>query len=470
MTAPVLLWFRRDLRLADNPALTAAIATGRPVLPVFILDPQTESIGAAAKWRLGLALDALGSSLRTPLVLRRGPALQVLRELIAETGSQELHYARDYTAQAIERDTEIKSTLGAEGVSVTSHNALLLFEPWTVSTGTGSYYKVYTPFWKAVRNRDVAMPLPAPTAFKTAPLPPSDTLAEWSLDTAMNRGGAVVRAHVQPGEQRALNRLARFLDDNIDSYRIDRDRMDLQATSGLSENLTWGEISPRTIWQAGQTARDQGRPGAEHFLKELVWREFAYHLLFHAPDLAQRNWRQGWDNFGWRADNDDAQAWKQGRTGEPIVDAAMRELYVTGRMHNRARMIVGSYLTKHLMTDWRVGLDWFADCLVDWDPAANAMGWQWIAGCGPDAAPYFRVFNPALQAEKFDPDRRYRDRFLYHRTRNGTEANSFYDAIPRSWQLSPEQPLPEPIIDLKAGRERALAAYQAYKTHPVEPQ
>jgi len=469
MTSPVLLWFRRDLRCGDNPALTAAIATGRPVLPIFILDPNTESIGAAAKWRLGLSLRALQQQLQAPLILRRGPPLDILRSLIAETGAKELHYGRDYTAEAIARDTEIKSTLTAEGISVTSHNSLLLFEPWTVSTGAGGYYKVYTPFWNAVRGRAVAPPLPAPVHFASPPAPPSDNLSVWGLDRAMQRGAAVVSARVQPGENRAHARLRHFLDQKIDRYRTDRDRMDMDATSGLSENLTWGEISPRSIWHAGQSALAEGRAGAEHFLKELVWREFAYHLLFHAPDLGRRNWREGWDSFNWRGDNADALAWKQGRTGEPIVDAAMRELYVTGRMHNRARMIVGSYLTKHLMTDWRVGLDWFADCLVDWDPAANAMGWQWIAGCGPDAAPYFRVFNPALQAEKFDPDHIYRDRFLNHRAEENSPARAYFDAIPRAWNITPDTPDPDKIVDLKQGRDRALAAYHRFKTAPAMP-
>ena len=205
-----------------------------------------------------------------------------------------------------------------------------------------------------------------------------------------------------------------------------------------------------------------GAAGAEHFLKELVWREFAWHLMFHTPQIAQKNWREDWDSFPWRGDSAEAEAWRRGQTGEPMVDAAMREMYVTGTMHNRARMIAASYLTKHLMTDWRIGLDWFADCLTDWDPAANAMGWQWVAGSGPDAAPYFRVFNPAGQAEKFDPEGRYRRRFLAELSPEpGPEARGYYDAAPLSWGLDPGAPYPRPIVTLEAGRARALAAYEA---------
>ena len=233
------------------------------------------------------------------------------------------------------------------------------------------------------------------------------------------------------------------------------------ATSGLSEPLAYGEISPRTIWHAGQRLLAAGSPGAEGFLKELVWREFAYHLMFHTPRITSTNWRSEWDAFSWREDeaHPDVIAWKRGVTGEPIVDAAMREMYVTGRMHNRSRMIVASYLTKHLMTHWKIGQRWFAECLIDWDPASNAMGWQWAAGCGPDAAPFFRIFNPATQAEKFDPDRMYRRRWLGR----GERAMSYFDAIPPSWKLGPGSVPAKPIIDLKEGRLRALAAYDALK-------
>ena len=230
----------------------------------------------------------------------------------------------------------------------------------------------------------------------------------------------------------------------------------------MSQNLTYGEIAPLRLWHAGQRALHQGKAGAETFLREVVWREFAYHLMYHTPRITTANWREDWDSFPWRGDNPDAERWRRGMTGVPFVDAAMREMFVTGTMHNRARMIVGSYLCKHLMTDWRVGLDWFADCLTDWDPASNALGWQWVAGSGPDAAPYFRVFNPVTQAEKFDPDGAYRRRFIAELSAHPPhDASSFYAAVPKQWQLDPRAPYPAPMIDLAVGRARALSAYAA---------
>jgi deoxyribodipyrimidine photo-lyase len=232
----------------------------------------------------------------------------------------------------------------------------------------------------------------------------------------------------------------------------------------MSENLSVGEISPHQCWHAGMRALEQGKQGAEHFLKELVWREFAYHLMHHTPHILDTAWRDGWEKFPWQKDPDapEVVAWKQGRTGIPFVDAAMRELYVTGRMHNRARMIVASYLTKHLMSDWRIGRDWFEACLTDWDPASNAMGWQWTAGSGPDASPYFRVFNPDTQLDKFDSNRAYVNRFLAEGVQNPyADALAFFDAMPRSWTLRPDDPYPQPIVALDVGRKRALAAYEA---------
>jgi deoxyribodipyrimidine photo-lyase len=248
----------------------------------------------------------------------------------------------------------------------------------------------------------------------------------------------------------------------VEQYKERRDFPAEPATSRLSENLAWGEIGPRTIWHAGQRAFEEGARGAEHFLKELVWREFAYHLAFHTPRITDRNWREEWDAFPWSTTDDDAVLrWKQGLTGIPLVDAAMREMYVTGTMHNRGRMIVGSYLTKHMLKHWRIGQAWFEECLIDWDPAANAMGWQWVAGSGPDAAPYFRIFNPETQAAKFDADAEYTHRFVAELSPEpGPEARAFFDACPRSWTLSPTAPYPTPLVGLPEGRARALAAYE----------
>jgi deoxyribodipyrimidine photo-lyase len=465
---PLLLWFRRDLRLADHPMLAAACAAGGAVIPVFILDAETEAFGAAPRWRLeqGIAafaarLEALGSR----LILRRGPAAQVLAQLAAETGARAVHWSRAYDPVAIGRDTGVKAALKAAGIAAESHPGQLLHEPWTVQTGQGGFYRVYTPYWRAVRDRDLPAPAPAP-AHLPAPTqwPASDRLADWRLGADMRHGADIVARHAVVGEVAAADRLARFLAGPVHAYATERDFCARPGTSRLSENLAWGEIGPRTVWHAAMRAHMDGAPGAETFLKEIVWREFAAHLAFHTPQITSRNWRPEWDAFPWRADNPDAEAWRRGMTGEPFVDAAMRELYVTGTMHNRGRMIVASYLTKHLLTDWRVGLRWFEECLIDWDPASNAMGWQWAAGSGPDAAPYFRIFNPATQAEKFDPGSLYRRRWIAEMSRHpGPDALSFFDAAPRAWRLDPARPYPRPLVDLAEGRARAL---QAYATRP----
>jgi deoxyribodipyrimidine photo-lyase len=464
--SPILWWVRRDLRFSDNPALTAAVASGRPVIPVFLLDEVTESHGACPKWRLGLGAEKLAATLKAKgsrLIFRRGRALGTLRALLAETGATAVHWSRAYDPDAIARDKEVKAGLKADGIAAESHAGHLLFEPWTVETGQGGPYRVYTPFWRAVKDRAVPPALPAPATIP-APgrWPASEDPADWRLGRAMDRGAAVVRPYLTIGEEAAQDRLAAFVAHRIADYATARDLVAEAGTSGLSENLTYGEISPRQCWHAGMRALHEGKAGAEVFLKELVWREFSYHLAFHTPHIVRDNWRPEWDAFPWNTDPDrpEVRAWRQGRTGIEFVDAAMREMYVTGRMHNRARMIVASYLTKHLMTHWKIGLDWFADHLADWDPAANAMGWQWSAGSGPDAAPYFRVFNPVTQLQKFDPKRRYVTRWIAEGRRDpAPEALSYFEAIPRSWRLSPRDVYPEPVVTPEEGRRRALDAY-----------
>lgn len=465
---PLILWFRRDLRLGDQPMLAAALATGRPLVPVFVLDPETEAVGAAPKWRLWLSVAGFAKALEglgLRLVLRRGAALEVMRALVAETGAGGVWWSRLYDPASVARDTAVKAALKAEGVEARSFAGHLLHEPWEIETGQGGFYRVFTPFWKAMRGLPVAAPVPAPKRLRGLDhWPRSEGLEDWRLGAAMDRGAAVVLRHQRVGEAAALEKLADFLDGPIDRYAELRDVPGVDGTSRLSENLTYGEIGIREVWHRGLRARDEGRAGAETFLRELAWREFSYHLLHHTPEIATGNWRREWDAFPWRGDSPEAERWRRGMTGEPMVDAAMREMYVTGTMHNRARMIAASYLTKHLLTHWKVGLDWFADCLTDWDPAANAMGWQWVAGSGPDAAPYFRVFNPGGQAEKFDAEARYRRRFVAELSTDPEPAAlSYFDAVPRSWGLAPDQPYPKPVVDLAEGRARALQAYSAGK-------
>lgn len=466
---PVLWWVRRDLRLADNPALSAAVATGRPVIPVYLHDETTQALGAAPRWRLGLGIATFSKTLEehgARLILRRGRALACLSDLIRETGAGAVFWSRLLDPASVARDIEVKAALKAAGVTAQSFAGHLLFEPWEVRTGTGGPYRVFTPYWRAVRGRPVAAPLPPPrTLAAPARWPASEDLAAWDMGRAMNRGALVVAAHVCVGEERARDRLARFAADRLGAYDRARDLPAVAGTSKLSENLTYGEISPNACWHAGWAALQQGGTGAETFLRELVWREFAHHLTFHTPWIVESCWKPDWDGFGWNLDaaHPEVQAWQQGRTGMPMVDAAMRELYVTGVMHNRTRMVAASYLTKHLLSHWRLGQAWFADCLIDWDPASNAMGWQWVAGSGPDAAPYFRILNPETQRERFDPDQTYCHRWIAEgRAVPSPEALSYFDAIPRRWGLTPQAAYPDPVVTAAAGRKRALMALEAY--------
>ena len=466
--SPILMWFRRDLRLADHEALTAACQSGRPVVPVFILDELTEMIGAAPKMRLGLSIESLSNALAakgSKLILRRGKALEVLRDLVSETGARAVYWSRLYDPATRTRDTDLKAALKSEGIDAKSFAGHVLFEPWTVETKTGGFYKVYTPMWRAVRDRDVPEILPIPAKISAPDAwPKSDALADWQMSSGMHRGAEILQSHCTVGEDAAADRLAGFIAERIANYATNRDLPSVDGTSRLSENLTYGEISPRLCWHAGMGALMKGQADAEVFLKELVWREFAYHLAFHTPRIVTGNWKEDWDAFPWNSDEttDAVSAWRQGRTGIRFVDAAMREMYVTGTMHNRGRMIVASYLTKHLLTHWNIGLDWFADCLIDWDPCSNAMGWQWSAGSGPDATPYFRVFNPETQLDKFDKDRAYVRRWLAEgQTAAPETALSYFDMVPTSWGISAADPYPTAIVSAEAGRKRALDAYEA---------
>ncbi|MDE0970054.1 MAG: deoxyribodipyrimidine photo-lyase [Octadecabacter sp.] len=463
---PVIYWVRRDFRIGDNVALSEACASGRPVIPVFIYDEVVESHGAAPKFRLGEGVRVFGAALEAKgsrLILRRGDALETLREVVAQVGANAVFWNRLYDPANKKRDMVVKAALKADGIEVTSFIGHLLFEPWTVETKTGGFYRVFTPMWKTVRERDVATPLPAPASIPVPDVwPTSNMLDDWKLGASMMRGSDVLFAHLCVGEAAARVRLDTFIDGPVQSYQTNRDLPSVDGTSRLSENLTYGEISPAVCWHAGTAAMQAGKDQAEIFCKELVWREFAYHLAYHTPHIVDRNWKADWDSFPWN--NDDTTeviAWKQGRTGIPFVDAAMREMYVSGTMHNRGRMIVASYLTKHLMTHWKVGQAWFEDCLTDWDPASNAMGWQWAAGSGPDAAPYFRVFNPVTQLEKFDRAGLYTRKWIAEGQGNTPDtALSYFDAIPKSWRLTPSDAYPAPVVDLATGRQRALQAYK----------
>ena len=440
---PIIVWFRRDLRLADNPALMAAVTSGRPVIPLYILDetPGVRRIGAASRWWLDKSLAAIAGSLGvlgSRLILRRGAAAEVLEQLIAETGAAGAYWNRLYDPGVVERDMALKTTLNAEA---RSFNAALLTEPWEVQTGAGKDYSVFTPYWRAARSRlDRVEALPAPKRL-TAPTewPKSDTLADWKLHPSKPdwSGGFDIW---RPGETGALERLAQFLDKGVHGYAERRDRPDLDGVSRLSPHLHFGEIGARQIWIAAETAVATGEAAyvdVDKFQAELGWREFNHHVVFHHPRIATENLRASFDAMPWRKDVKAFRAWTEGRTGYPLVDAGMRELWATGYMHNRVRMVAASFLVKHLLIDWREGERWFWDTLVDADPANNAANWQWVAGCGADASPWFRIFNPIGQAEKFDPDGAYVHRWV---PELGTRR------------------YPRPIVDHAAARARALDA------------
>ena len=461
-----IVWLRNDLRLADNPALIAGLGSGRPVIPVFVLDEEIPGIrlrGAASRWWLHHSLRAFDASLRalgSRLILRHGAAEQAIGDLARECDASAVLWNRAYDPGTRAADARLGQALASRGVAADGLKANLLFEPWEVTTASGGPYKVFTAFWRACRAMQApAPPLPAPRMLPAPDVwPASDDLAAWRLlPTAPDWAGGL-DATWTPGEATAIARLGDFLDNALLDYRHARDVPSKAATSRLSPHLAFGEISPRQIWRAATTSGHSA--ASEKFLAELGWREFGYNLLFHSDDLAQRNFRPEFDRFPWLDEGDCLDAWRRGRTGFPIVDAGMRELWTTGWMHNRVRMIVASFLTKDLLIDWRVGERWFWDTLVDADPANNPMGWQWVAGCGADAAPYFRIFNPVLQGEKFDPNGEYVRRWIPEL------ASLPADMIHRPWDAGPAIPpdiYPAPIVDHAAARQRALQAFRMVK-------
>lgn len=462
--SPAIVWLRRDLRLADNPALLAAVEGGRPLIALYILE---EGLGGASRWWLHHSLGALAHNLREcggTLTLARGRPEAVLSKLIEETGAGAVYWNRLYEPAAIARDKTLKAQLRSQGVDAHSFNAALLHEPWAVATQAGGPFKVFTPFWRACRQRRVAAPAgPAPAAINGLTVS-GDTLADWSLlpkapDWSAGFGGW------NPGEAGAQAALELFLDHAVKHYAQARDRPGVAGTSRLAPHLHFGEIGPRQVWSAVAALGGEGQ-GATAFESELGWREFCHHVLFHFPAMAEENLRDGFA-FPWRDDPDGLAAWQRGQTGFPLVDAGMRELWTTGFMHNRVRMIAASFLIKDLMIDWRVGAAWFLDTLLDADLAANIFNWQWAAGCGFDAAPYFRVFNPSGQGERFDAEGAYVRSWCPELTR-----------LPDKWLHRPwEAPAavlaqagvvlgksyPAPIVDHALARDRALAAFKALR-------
>ena len=478
-----LLWFNRDLRLADNPALAAALARGAPVVPFYVLEDGEAgrwAPGSASRWWLHGSLQALDASLRargSALLLRRGPAREAIEALLAETGADALYWNRRYEAWAGARAQAIKTALQARGIEARSFNAALLHEPSRLATAMGQPYRVFTPFWKALRAQlepvGGAAPVTAPRRIAAPPAwPRSEALDGWALRPATPDWAAGLRDTWTPGEAGAQARLAAFARQAVYAYGERRNLPGAGATSGLSPHLHFGEIGPRQVWQA-VTARPPGELdpagslGVQTFLSEIGWREFSYHLLVHFAHLPEAPLRAEFAAFPWEHDEAGRAAWQRGRTGYPIVDAGMRELWHTGWMHNRVRMIAASFLVKDLLLPWRDGADWFWDTLVDADLASNSAGWQWVAGCGADAAPYFRVFNPVLQGAKFDPQGAYVRRWV-------PELRALPDALLHApWTARPVdlaaagvelgRTYPMPIVDHACARQRALRALQQVK-------
>ena len=471
--SPALVWLRRDLRLHDNPALLAACEQ-HSVVPVYLHCPSEEGDwppGAASRWWLHHSLTALADTLQargSRLIIRRGDdSLALLQELVDETGATTVHWNRLYEPAIRERDRAIKASLRDQGLEVHSHNAALLREPWMVKTQTGTPYRAFTPFWRAARKGAFAEPRPAPGALAgVAEWPPGLTPDDLDLLPKI-RWDKGIAASWTPGEAGAWQQLQTFLEARLKGYDARRDLPAIDGTSRLSPHLHFGEIGPRQIASALQGLPDGD--DRDSFLSEIGWREFSHHLLFQNPEMPDLPLDRRFEQFPWSGDQDAAlYAWQRGETGIPIVDAGMRQLWETGWMHNRVRMIVGSLLTKNLRVPWQRGETWFWDTLVDADLASNSMGWQWIQGSGADAAPYFRIFNPVRQGERFDPEGEYVRHWIPELQRLPTRH------IHAPWQATGEElrqagvrlgrDYPQPIVDLADSRKQALDAYAAIRT------
>jgi deoxyribodipyrimidine photo-lyase len=471
---PLIVWFRNDLRLTDLPSLAAAVASGQPLICCYVYDTQSPGVrspGAASRWWLHHSLAAMRQQLRSlggELTLRQGESVAALLQLAAETDASSIVCTRAYEPAQIAVETELAGRAAALGIDCRRFPGQLLFEPESVATGQGTPFRVFTPFWKACRRQpEPGFPVPGPTALKFyAGACDSQSLSGLKLTPQAPDWALGWEQLWRPGSEGAQQRLAVFLRETVQDYAAGRDFPGLAATSRLSAHLHFGEISPRSVWHAAQQQareRPQLRPQIDKFLAELGWREFNHHLLFHYPHIASDAFNPRFAGFPWQSHPQALQCWQRGQTGYPIVDAGMRELWQTGVMHNRVRMIVASFLSKHLLIDWREGEAWFWDTLVDADLANNVGGWQWVAGSGADASPYFRVFNPTLQSVKFDKAGDYLRRWL-------PELAQLPDKFLHEPAEAPQEILkaagvelgrtyPRPLVEHRFARQRALDAY-----------
>jgi len=461
-----LIWFRQDLRCHDNPALTQACLKHRHLIPLYIKESAPSlAMGSAQLWWLHHSLQALKNSLQElnlDLFLRQGEALGLLKKLIEKHKIEAVYWNRCYEPTYIQRDMQIKAELKKLGVKVISCNGSLLHEPWEILNKTGEYFKVFTPYWRQCLKQ---MPSRALYEIKVWPSLysiDSEDLNDWQLRPVKPNWAAGFSHRWQPGEQGAWNQLTHFLSEGLNDYKLARNNPACEGSSGLSPYIHFGELSPQQIWTAVQYKMQEAScnlASAECFLSELGWREFSYQLLYHVPQLPEQNFKKSFNSFRWDDNSNVLALWQKGQTGYPIVDAGMRELWSTGYMHNRVRMIVASFLTKDLLIDWRKGAAWFWDTLLDADLANNSASWQWVAGCGADAAPYFRIFNPLLQGEKFDPKGDYVKRWIPELA-----------GIPVKWIHSPwlapnfvNTAYPVPIVDHSIARQIALERYKQMK-------
>lgn len=461
-----IFWFRQDLRLSDNPGLSAAVAQGS-VIPVYIWD-ETDlvSMGAASKWWLHHSLSSLMANLRalgSSLCLRRGDPKSILLNLMQQTGATGLYLNRCYEPHTITRDSEIKKILEQAGLGYHSFNGVLLHEPWEIRNKESKSFQIFTPFWKACLAKGMAlMPMVAPKSIVSSPITPtSDSLDDWPLLPSKPDWAGGLRQCWQVGEDAAQGKLKQFLENGIHDYASGRDFPSQKHTSLLSPHLRWGEISPRQVYfsvESAQACNLISQRNADKFLSEIGWREFSYHLLYHHPTLPHFPLQSRFQKFPWQVNPQYLRAWQKGITGVPMVDAGMRELWQTGTMHNRVRMITASFLVKNLLQPWQDGAAWFWDTLCDADLANNSASWQWVAGCGADAAPYFRVFNPVLQGQKFDPEGHYIRQWVPELRHLD---NKF---IHQPWAMpTPPATYPPPIVDLMQSRDRALRAFEVLK-------
>lgn len=476
--APALVWFRQDLRVADNPALCAAVERGGPVIPVFIWAPEEAgrwSPGAASQQWRHASLTALGAELEkrgSRLILRRGPTGEALDDLVAESGASTVFFNRCYEPGAMVRDRSLKSQLEERGIGVVTFNGNLLFEPGSIRNGAGKPYRVFTAFWRACLLRSIAPAGRNVPGKLRAPgkWPRSLELSDLKLEPTTNWAAGLGESW-QPGERGAKKQMKRFVQAALQDYPAGRDRPGEVGTSRLSPHLHFGEISPGELWRTVQNLAESGtdddQSACDAYLRQLGWREFGYHLLYHFPESAEQCLRPEFAAFPWLRDAKALRAWQQGKTGYPLVDAGMRELWQTGWMHNRVRMVAASFLVKHLLLDWRQGAAWFWERLLDADLANNSLGWQWVAGCGADAAPYFRIFNPIIQGEKYDPAGAYVRRWVPELA----ELSKRW--IHKPWKAPASQlaeaglrlgrDYPFPIIAHDQARARALAVLRSTK-------